>query len=176
MSPTRPGGFLRRFMRGSNTACSSIRSTRWPSPRRCAPVGPTGVFTVLGDPKGFVYRALRGDEAFQIGDEVAGPITLQIALPSQPVPVGAPFTAAEAVTAEVTAKVIRTDGTGSTVLHEATTLGSVQNMLVDQPGAYHVELWIRPKHLQTALGKAKALADKEYLWVITNPIRVTSSH
>ena len=42
--------------------------------------------------------------------------------------------------------------------------------LVSEKGAYHVELWIRPRHLTAALGSASALAAKEYLWVVTNPI------
>ena len=41
-----------------------------------------------------------------------------------------------------------------------------------EPGAYHVEVWIKPRHLVAALGTQAALADTEYLWFITNPIRV----
>ena len=40
------------------------------------------------------------------------------------------------------------------------------------PGAYHVELWVYPEHLREALGDQEALADTEYLWVISNPIFV----
>ncbi len=131
-----------------------------------------GVFTVFGDPQGLLYRAAQGNELLQIGDVASGPITLQLALPPHPVPVGAPFTAAEALTAEVRAQLIHTDASGSKVIHEVTTLGSQSTKLVDQPGAYHLELWIRPSHLEQALGSASTLAAKEYLWVITNPIRI----
>jgi hypothetical protein len=60
------------------------------------------------------------------------------------------------------------------VIHETTTLGAKTSKQVSEPGAYHAELWIRPRHLEAALGTASALAGKEYLWVITNPIVVSA--
>ena len=44
-------------------------------------------------------------------------------------------------------------------------------MLPDYPQVI-VEIWAKPKHLVAALGTQAALADVEYLWLITNPIRV----
>ena len=41
-----------------------------------------------------------------------------------------------------------------------------------QAGAYHVEIWLKPKHLAKALGTSSKLASKEYLWLISNPIYV----
>jgi hypothetical protein len=52
------------------------------------------------------------------------------------------------------------------------TPGATLVKQVSAPGAYHVEVWIKPSHLEKALGSQKARASKEYLWVISNPIYV----
>ena len=54
----------------------------------------------------------------------------------------------------------------------ATSLGAVTEKTVTEPGSYHVEVWVKPKHLVGTLGPSAGLADSEYLWFITNPIRV----
>jgi hypothetical protein len=66
----------------------------------------------------------------------------------------------------------RTDAGGSARLAEVTGLGATLERVVAAPGAYHVELYVRPQHLRGALGSEGALADAEYLWLITSPIRV----
>jgi hypothetical protein len=132
-----------------------------------------GVFTVFGNPDGFSYRANEGIEMREIGDSAKGSLTLQLRLPPRPLPTGVPFTPTEAMTAEVRATVVHTDASGSKVIHEVKGLSNYFTTVVSQPGAYHVELLIKPKHLAKALGPKSPLADKEYLWVITNPIRIT---
>ena len=57
-------------------------------------------------------------------------------------------------------------------MDEAAGLGAQLDVVADEPGAYHVEVYVRPQHLRAALGTEEALADGEYLWLITNPIRV----
>ena len=40
--------------------------------------------------------------------------------------------------------------------------------------AVTLEVWIKPKHMATALGSSSSLADAEYLWLISNPIYITT--
>lgn len=134
-----------------------------------------GVFTVFGDPEGFAFTATKDGVAtrMQLGDAAAGPLTLQVNAPTRPVPMrGAPFAAAAAATADVTIKLFRTDATGTALVATADGLGTILREQVSQPGAYHVELWVKPAHLTTSLGASAQLAQQTYLWVITNPIFV----
>jgi hypothetical protein len=68
--------------------------------------------------------------------------------------------------------VFRTDSAGTVEVHTSSTPGARVAVATPVPGAYHAEVWLRPLHLETALGSAAALADREYLWIITNPIYV----
>lgn len=130
-----------------------------------------GVFTVFGDPGDFSFTATQGDRLLQMGESAQGALTFEVSVPTRPVfQRGAPFTEAEALSAAVRARLIRIDGSGKSVIHEGTFLGEQISLEQSAPGAYYVELLIKPNHLVTALGTAAALAEKEYLWVITNPI------
>lgn len=132
-----------------------------------------GLFSVFGAPEALRFAGRTpADALLWIGDAAPAPITLELRVPLRPVALGgAPFTAAEADKAEVRAELWRTDAVSSTKVHESTTPGDLVEFLADAPGAYHVEIWIRPQHLKAALGDQDALADGEYLWIITNPIR-----
>jgi hypothetical protein len=135
-----------------------------------------GVFTVFGDPAGFSFSATKAGAAtaLHLGDAAKGPLTLQVKAPALPVKMrGVAFTAAEAAKAELEVKLLRTDAAGTTTVATAKTLGALLTKQVSQPGAYHVEIWITPKHLTKALGTSSALGGKAYLWVITNPIVLT---
>lgn len=134
-----------------------------------------GLFAVFGDPQGLRFAGRAPDDALLwIGDAAPGPVALELRVPARPVALnGAPFTPADGDQAEVRAELWRTDANGSTKVHESIGLGQTIPLVADVPGAYHVELWIRPQHLRGALGSEDALADTWYLWVITNPIRVT---
>jgi hypothetical protein len=137
-----------------------------------------GVFTVFGDPQGFSFTAAASGggaaPALQLGDAAKGPLTLTLQVPAAPVPLrGAKFTQAEGLKAEVSARLLRTDSTGTSVVATSTKLGAKLTQQVTLPGAYHVEIWLKPKHLATALGSSSALVNQAYLWVITNPIYLT---
>lgn len=133
-----------------------------------------GLFAVFGDPQGLRFAGRAPDDSLLwIGDASPGPVALELRVPARPVAMdGAAFSAAEGDKAIVRAELWRTDAEGSTKVHESTGLGAVVPFTAEAPGAYHVELWIRPQHLVGALGSEKDLADAWYLWVITNPIRV----
>lgn len=134
-----------------------------------------GVFSVFGDPTGFVFEGEAGGRVLDMGDQATGPVMLTARVPAVPTPIsgGAPFDASAAKSAIVRAVLFRTDASGTTEVATATTLGASLTKNVSEPGSYHVEIWIKPKHLQVALGPQAALANAEYLWLITNPIRIT---
>ena len=136
-----------------------------------------GVFTIFGDPHAFSYTGQQGTKVLQMGSKAKGPVTLQVSAPDRPAHQGvggAPFTALDALKAEVTTRLLRIDKTGTVTVQTSTTLGAKITHTVSTPGAYYVEVTIKPKHLTQALATSHSLANKEYLWVISNPIFVTN--
>lgn len=134
-----------------------------------------GVYTVFGDPSQFYFVAEQGGNTLQMGETASGSALLRVGAPGRPVFMelgGAPFTQADALNAELRTRLMRIDGAGTSLVHEENGLGVTITKQVTQPGAYYVEIRITPKHLTAALGTAQALASKEYLWVISNPIFV----
>ncbi|MCA9720744.1 MAG: hypothetical protein H6713_04375 [Myxococcales bacterium] len=133
-----------------------------------------GLFSVFGDPEGFAFVADTGDATLQIGDSHAGPLALTVQTPT-PAPFGnggAEFTDAQASTVKLRAALFHTDSEGTEEVASLDGPGARLEYDAASPGAYHVELWVYPEHLREALGDQEALADTEYLWVISNPIFV----
>ncbi|MCA9689257.1 MAG: hypothetical protein KC636_06580, partial [Myxococcales bacterium] len=133
-----------------------------------------GLFSVFGDPEGFAFVAQVGDETLQIGDRREGPLELYVRTPT-PAKLhddGPSFGADQASDAALRTILLRTDKDGTEQVAELTTQGALLEHAAVDPGAYHVEVWITPGHLRDALGTQEALADHEYLWLITNPIVV----
>ncbi|HEY0135467.1 MAG TPA: hypothetical protein VGB85_15390 [Nannocystis sp.] len=133
-----------------------------------------GLFTVFGAPEQLRFAGRTADDTLLwIGDAAVGPVELQLRAPLRPLALGgAPFTTAQADTAELRTELWRTDAGGSVKVADATGLGATIDYMASDPGAYHVEVYVRPQHLREALGSEDELADIEYMWVITNPIRV----
>ncbi|MFH1438556.1 MAG: hypothetical protein ABIJ56_22800, partial [Pseudomonadota bacterium] len=134
-----------------------------------------GVFSVFGDPYGFVFDGFRGSEYFAMGSVVeGGGVTLRVHAPVRPRDNGgAPFYESDAVLALVRVLLRRIDAYGVATVAELDDLGETMELTTDWPGAYYVEVWIRPYHLEDALGSTSLdLMGREYLWLITNPIRI----
>jgi hypothetical protein len=132
-----------------------------------------GVFTLFGGPNGFAFFGRSWGSEVPMGASAKAPVQLTIQVPARPVQLdGAPFTPAQADTAQIQVRIVRGDPSGPTVIRQTTTFGETLTETVSAPGPYHVELWIRPLHLQAALGSKASLADPFFLWVISNPIRV----
>lgn len=133
-----------------------------------------GVYGVFGDPSGFYFEGQAQGTMLDLGDEAKGPVSLKVKVPDAPSPIqgGPVFDAAAAKTATVRAMLFRTDATGTSEIARSTSLGALIEKTVSEPGSYHVEVWIKPKHLNGLLGPQTSLSDAEYLWFITNPIRV----
>lgn len=132
-----------------------------------------GLFSVFGEPEGLRYVGHAGDQLLWIGDAAAGPVTLELQAPLRPGALGgAAWTPAEGDKAQIRSELWRTDAGGSVKVDEAAGLGARLEVVAAEAGAYHVEVYIVPQHLRAALGTEEALADGEFLWLITNPIRV----
>ena len=134
-----------------------------------------GLFSVFGEPLGFSFTGTSAGGALALGDKAKGPATLKVTLPIRPVGLGhggATFTTAEGLKATVKMDLLHTDKNGTTPVKQVVGLGQTLTYQATTPGAYHVELRVTPAHLEKALGTSTALAKKEYLWVITNPIFV----
>ena len=132
-----------------------------------------GLFSIFGEPVGFHFGGQQQGQALQMGAAVKGAATLTVAAPQRPQALGkVSFTKAEALKAEVETRLYRTDAAGTTLVTSSKTLGGTITHSAQKPGAYHVEVWIRPKHLINALGTSNGLASKQYLWIIGNAIRV----
>jgi hypothetical protein len=134
-----------------------------------------GLFSVFGEPNTFAFTADAGGATLQMGAAAAGPFALNIRLPDHPSAMGlggASFTQGEAAQAELRVKLVRLDAAGATTVREEAASGVTMTEVVSQPGAYYVEVWIRPLHLTGVLGSESSLAQNEYLWIISNPIRL----
>lgn len=133
-----------------------------------------GLFSVFGEPEGLRFVGHAADDVLLwIGDAAPGPVTLELRAPLRPLALaGAQWSAAEADKAEIRSELWRTDADGSVKVDEIVGLGATLERVGAEPGAYHVEVYVRPQHLRAALGTEAMLADGEYLWLITNPIRV----
>lgn len=135
-----------------------------------------GLFAVFGDPDGLRFFARDAADAYlSIGDAAAGPLTLEVRAPVRPAPLhaaGPQWTAADGDAAEIRVELWHTGPAGTTMAATQTGLASSLTHPASEPGAYHVEVWIRPQHLKMALGDQQALADAWYMWLLTNPIRV----
>ncbi len=134
-----------------------------------------GLFSVFGDPLGFSFSGTTASGNLALGDKAKGPVTLKVTLPLRPASMGTggvTFTLTEALKAKVKMELLHTDQNGTTVVKQVIGLGQTLTYKATTKGAYHVELRLTPGHLEKALGNSKALAKKEYLWAITNPIFV----
>lgn len=117
-------------------------------------------FELMGTPEGLDVHA----GAVELGGTAAVGATLEVAVPrvldldpSLPAP-------------EIAARVIRVTGAGASVVAEGAGPLSVP---LDEPGAYRVEVTIRPLHLGPYLGNlGTAYAEQTLPWIYTSPIYV----
>ena len=105
-----------------------------------------GLFSVFGDPNGFFFDGEASGKPVDMGDEVSGPVTLHVQLPTAPAPIpsGVTFDAATAAKAEVRAVLYRTTASGTVEVAKTAGLGQLLAPTVTEPGQYQVEVWIKP--------------------------------
>lgn len=127
------------------------------------------VFEVLGTPEGFDVRAEKSDGSVaELGAELRLVDGAKLVVtrprvagldPSLPTP-------------EVRTRVIRVDGTGT---HEVRVSNEREiSVRIDEPGAYRVEVRMRPLHLGPYLRKLQSTgyAERDHVWIYTSPIYV----
>lgn len=135
------------------------------------------VFEVLGDPAGLDVVAQTHDGTWhEIGSRIpttSNPV-LWIRVPATPSPTpGVAWAEAQMELAELTVTVWHlVDGKDPAVAWESTQWGQVIQLPLQEPGAYQVELTMRPKHLLPWLTPNDDLASATYRWVEANPIYV----
>ncbi len=132
-----------------------------------------GLFSIFGEPVGFRFSGRQGSTALEMGASARGPVSLTFRVPSAAGPLtGAPISAADGTKVLVRASLYLTTASETRLVQETHMLGETITFSASEPGAYHLEVWTKPKHLVAALGSEAGLADTEYLWLITTPIRV----
>jgi hypothetical protein len=133
-----------------------------------------GLFAVFGEPGTFAYFADTSSGRVEMGGTIAlAGSTLRVRLPDAPAPeLGATWTASDAARAELRAVLWRTTVSGTVAAAEWRDFSREVSMSLPGPGAYWLEVWLTPRHLEAALGRASALAGFEYRWILTNPIFV----
>ena len=132
-----------------------------------------GLFSVFGEPDKFLFQAVQGEDVLDMGDQAQGAMQLQITLPSMPQALsGVNFSAEEAALAQISMRLFHTSSTGTTSVREIPAQGQVHEENISAPGAYHVEIWIQPKHFAQAAGSVQDVLEREYLWLISNSIRI----
>lgn len=124
-----------------------------------------GAFEVMGYPVGFDFKAQRGGEVFEMGDLVplTGEVELSVTMPK--VEALDPQRRPPALVARVLKAV---EGGFEEV---ARGVGDL-SLRVSAPGAYRAEVRMTPHHLREDFGVyfAPGLADKELVWIYSNPI------
>lgn len=124
-----------------------------------------GAFEVMGYPVGFDFHATEGKQVREMGEEasLAKGVELDVTLPH----VWHLDPAVEPP--RITLRILRakTGGwdevaKGEQDLHAAVT----------QPGAYRAEVRITPHHLRGYLSSYADLADKDFVWIYSNPVYV----
>jgi hypothetical protein len=140
------------------------------------------VFDALGDPEGLDWLAqnMKTGQWVEAGATVPLGSALWLRLPTacKPMP-WAPWQVADTLLpgqeTQVIAHVWRIEP-GQAEAKKFVTVtgqwGSSVKIVPDQPGRYHVELRIVPRHLRTALKTLGDFADKEQRWAVGNVIEI----
>ncbi|MBI3204341.1 MAG: hypothetical protein HYZ29_22580 [Myxococcales bacterium] len=123
-----------------------------------------GAFEVLGFPIGFDFHAATGGEVTEMGGEVpaaASPV-LHATVPTAEGGWGAK-------PPDLVVRLLRAKVGGWDVVHEA---AEALAHPVSEPGAYRVEVRMKPRHLTKYLSSYADLGEKEFVWIYSNAIYV----
>ncbi len=131
-------------------------------------------FDMFGYPAGFDFYLDGGDATVEMGEETtfAAGLTLHF---NTPLLTAAPWRTEadwDYTEAELTCKLIRADGDGSTVVMEATGQGGQVNVSADVPGAYRVFCEIIPHHVAADMPGFENLTKAVYPYIYSNAVFV----
>lgn len=122
-----------------------------------------GVFEVMGYAEGFDFYATAGGTTYEMGDRAAAGATIVATMPRvrelDP----------DGVQPELTLRLLRAEEGGFSVVKESAT--GLEHT-VTEPGAYRVEVRMRPRHLAPFLSSYGDRAEVDYVWVYSNAIYV----
>ncbi len=137
------------------------------------------VFEILGEPEGTSLTATPAgvDSSVAPVTDIGGTVALSDSpvlwarSPDGPAP-GRLASWTDGSAAAVTTILWRSDADGDVEVASWEGTGVWQEIPVDVPGSYHLEVWIRPLHLAGSLGASAARAAASYRWIETGAIRV----
>jgi hypothetical protein len=124
-----------------------------------------GAFEVLGHPVGFDVHAESASGAFELGAELQASDAPEIVVAA---PTIAGLSAGDREP-ELLTRLLRARTAGWDVVAESA--GDLRHA-VTTPGAYRVEIRMRPRHLDRHLRGFAHLAEQDFVWIYANPIYV----
>lgn len=132
-------------------------------------------YDILGTPEGFDFVGTLDDgTALEMGDERPWEpgITLHVKLPTLALVDnrGETWTPEELAQAEITARLLRVDASGTGAVAELVESAPTLSFEVPEAGVYRVEVYIRPTHLAPKLGSQSQLSQRTFDWIWSNPI------
>jgi hypothetical protein len=124
-----------------------------------------GAFEVMGFPVGFDFHGLSAGKVIEMGSEasLAEGVTLIVKRPK------VQDLDPDATEPEITVKLLRAKTAGWDAVVETT--GDLEQTIVE-PGAYRVEVRMKPRHLIAYLSSYADLAEKSFVWIYSNAIYV----
>jgi hypothetical protein len=123
-----------------------------------------GAFEVMGYPEGFDFRAEIGGAVHEMGEEVAVGAELVVVRPR------VRDLATTATAPAITLRILRAQEGGWQIAAE--TDGVEMRTKTTMPGAYRVEVRMRPRHLAPYLASFVDLAEHDFPWIYSNAIHV----
>ena len=130
------------------------------------------VFDVFGYPGEFDFYVAADGAAVELGEEITAPATA-VAYIRTPIIEAPPWRAGQEVDyskCQVSTRLVRASEEGSEVLIEVTGQGVYMDMELPDPGAYRVEVRVRPFHYEPLLPGVEKLAQNEFPYIYTNAI------
>lgn len=124
-----------------------------------------GAFEVLGFPKGFDFHAQVGGAVVEMGGEAQASASpeLRARLPELE------KLSAGVKRPDYVVRLLRAKNGGWDVVHET---AADLSYVVSEPGAYRVEVRIKPRHLLGYLASYAELAERDFVWIYSNAIYV----
>jgi len=130
------------------------------------------VFDVFGYPAEFDFYVAADGAAVELGEEITTPASAHAYIRT-PVIEAPPWRDDQEVDysqCQVSTRLVRASEEGSEVLIEVTGQGVYMDMELPKPGAYRVEVRVRPFHYEPLLPGVETVAQSEFPYIYTNAI------
>jgi len=129
-------------------------------------------FDVFGAPSGFDFFAIADGEQVEMGEQVTGAeeAKLYVRAPTLAASAWKEMPGVQFGAATLYTKVIRSSADGVDTLLTEVGQGKILELPVPGPGAYRVEISVKPKHLAPVLKGVEHFAEKKYPYIYSNAI------